>query len=52
MGNIREAVRKQYGRIGATGNANGGGCTPSCCSNDVAPAMPCPGSSTKLGYSE
>ena len=52
MGNVREAVRKQYGRIGATGNANGGGCTPSCCSSELASSIPCPGNSTKLGYSE
>ena len=53
MGNVREAVRRQYGKIGAAGGGDSGGsCTPSCCSSDVAPAIPCPGSSTKLGYSE
>ncbi len=52
MGNVREAVRRQYGKIGVAGNTNGGGCTPSCCSSDVASTIPCPGSSTKLGYSE
>jgi len=52
MGSIREAVRKQYGRIGAGGNADGGGCTTSCCSSEVASLTPCAANSTKLGYSE
>ncbi len=52
MKNVREAVRKQYGKIGAAGGDSGGCCTSSCCPGDVAPAIPCPDSSTKLGYSE
>ena len=55
MGNVREAVRKQYGKIGATGGNggdSGGCCTPSCGSSEVTSSLPCPGSSTKLGYSE
>ena len=53
MENVREAVRGQYGKIGAAGGGDSGGsCTPSCCSSDVAPATSCPGNSTKLGYSE
>ena len=53
MENVKEAVRKQYGRIGAAGGGNGGGCcTSSCGSSGIAPATPCPGDSTRLGYSE
>ena len=52
MGNVREAVRKQYGRIGATGNAATGCCTPERHSGDVALATLCPDSSRKIGYSE
>lgn len=52
MGNVREAVRSFYGKIAATGSAEGGCCAPSCCSSEAPPAVACPGNSTKLGYSE
>lgn len=52
MGSIREAVRRQYGRIGATGNVDGGSRTPSCCSGRGGTSISCPGSSAKIGYSE
>ena len=49
MTNIRQAVRKRYGEIGATGGA---GCTSSCCS-PTSGSSPCRGqASAELGYSE
>jgi SAM-dependent methyltransferase len=52
MGNVREAVRKQYGRIGALGDASGGCCPPGNGSGDAAPTIACAANATKLGYSE
>ncbi len=52
MENVREAVRKQYGKIGAAGSGPSGCCTPGGCSGETVAAAPCPASSAKLGYSE
>ena len=53
MENVREAVRKQYGKIAVDGAADSGGCcAPSCCSGDVSAATPRPSNSAKLGYSD
>jgi len=61
MGSVREAVRKQYGKIGAAGNG-GGCCLTRCCSGKAGasisspgisgPGISGPGSSAKIGYSE
>ncbi len=50
MKNIRQAVREQYGKIGAAGGAD---CTSSCCSPNTGGSTACGGqTSANLGYSE
>ncbi|MBL7134202.1 MAG: arsenite methyltransferase, partial [Phycisphaerae bacterium] len=53
MNDVREEVRKQYGKIGAGGAWAGGCCSPGCCSGDQAAPATCGGTgSTALGYGE
>ena len=50
MTDIRQAVREQYGKIGA---AEGAGCASSCCSPTAGDSAGCGGpTSADLGYSE
>ena len=52
MTDIRQTVREQYGKIGATETNGGGGCASSCCSGNVGQSS-CGGqTSMNLGYSE
>ncbi|MDP6547033.1 MAG: arsenite methyltransferase [Phycisphaerae bacterium] len=49
MTDIREEVRKQYGKIGAAGRAPGSCCSPGCCSPLETGAGP---SAADIGYSQ
>jgi len=49
MTDIREEVRKQYGKIGSAGRSPGNCCTPGCCSPLETGEAP---SSADIGYSQ
>ena len=49
MTDIREEVRRQYGKIGATGKTSGSCCTSSCCSPMTDGMWP---AATDIGYSQ
>ena len=50
MADVRQAVREQYGKVGAAGST---GCTSSCCSPTAGRPTACAGQvSANLGYSE
>ena len=52
MKDVKQAVRQEYGKIGATGKAKGGCCVPACCPGESASSTTCGGQdSADLGYS-